>query len=238
MASSNPPLKLTLNTAMAHQGFLFIPPANGRIVINFSGTVEGNKTVAMESAGASAMETTLSRGGDSKWGSQVQVDGVNLATRTICSRDATENQPADGPAATMSASGPAMETPLSRGESKCDPQVDGNNLATRSKRPRDMTEDQADEPVKRQARGSDATKNQPADGPAAMMSATRGDPEGSRLETTGPQYVPATQGELVELPPMPKSLYDELMASPIDPDSATEPESSEDERDIRRKFLT
>ncbi|KAH9172690.1 hypothetical protein EDB89DRAFT_2069586 [Lactarius sanguifluus] len=207
MASSNPPLELTLNTLMAHQGFLFIPPANGRIVINFSGTVEGNKMVAMESAGASAMETTLSRGGDSKRKSQVQVDGVNLATRTICSRDATEIQPADRPAATMSASGPAMETPLSRGESKCDPQVDGDNLATRSKHPRDTTEDQADKPMKHQAKGSDTTEIQPADGPAAMMSASgpamktplsrgvskcdepvkrqaRGDPEGSRLETS------------------------------------------------------
>ncbi|KAH9025568.1 hypothetical protein EDB84DRAFT_1563090 [Lactarius hengduanensis] len=218
MAASNPPLELTLNTASVLQGLLLIPPANGRIVINFSGTVEGSKTVAMESASASAMETTLSRGGDSERESQVQDDGVNLATRTLRPRDATENQPADGPAATMSASGPAMETPLSRGESKYNPQVDGDNLATCSKRPRDTTEDQADEPVKRQARG---------------------DPEGSRLETTGPQYVPATQGELVELPPMPKSLYDELMASPIDPDdSATEPESSEDERDVRKKFLT
>ncbi|KAH9164512.1 hypothetical protein EDB89DRAFT_413493 [Lactarius sanguifluus] len=32
MAASNPPLELTLNTGMAPQGFLFIPPTSGRVV--------------------------------------------------------------------------------------------------------------------------------------------------------------------------------------------------------------
>ncbi|KAI9431668.1 hypothetical protein H4582DRAFT_2062549 [Lactarius indigo] len=216
MASSNPPLEITLNTTMALQGFLFVLPANGRIVINLGGNKE-SKMVATGSVSASAMKTTLSRGGDSERKSQVQTDGVSPAAIL---RDATENQQADRPVDTMTASGPAMETALSRGgESKHDSQVDGDNLATCAKRPRNLIGDQEDEPVKRQARG---------------------DPKGSRLKTTGPQYVPATQGELVELPPMPKSLYDEVMASPIDSDSATEPESSDYERDVRKnlKLLT
>lgn len=67
------------------------------------------------------------------------------------------------------------------------------------------------------------------------------EPGGStRLKITGtPQDVSNVQEELLVLPPIPKSLYDELTASPIDLDSSvTEPESSEDERDGRKKILT
>jgi len=52
-----------------------------------------------------------------------------------------------------------------------------------------------------------------------------------------PRYVPINEPLLV-LPPIPKSLYDELISIDDNLDShtgsTTEPESSEDERDIRK----
>ncbi|KAF8264673.1 hypothetical protein EI94DRAFT_1805486 [Lactarius quietus] len=57
-----------------------------------------------------------------------------------------------------------------------------------------------------------------------------------------PQYVPDSQEELLVLPPMPRSLFEELTMFPGDPDnSLTEPKTSEDEARARgkaRPFLT
>lgn len=85
-------------------------------------------------------------------------------------------------------------------------------------------------------RPHDANGDHPADGPVKRR--VRTEPGVSEPKVTGtPQYVAEVQEEVVVLPPMPKKLYDELMASPIDMDSATEPESSDDERGGRRKNL-
>ncbi|KAF8261670.1 hypothetical protein EI94DRAFT_1809928 [Lactarius quietus] len=57
-----------------------------------------------------------------------------------------------------------------------------------------------------------------------------------------PQYIPDSQEELLVLPPMPRSLFEELTTFPGDPDnSLTEPETSEDEAHAHAKarpFLT
>lgn len=53
----------------------------------------------------------------------------------------------------------------------------------------------------------------------------------STVKITGvPQYIPDSQEELLVLPPMPRSLFQELTTFPDDFDSSlTEPETSEDE---------
>ncbi len=57
----------------------------------------------------------------------------------------------------------------------------------------------------------------------------------STIKATGvPQFVPDSQEELLVLPPMPKSLFEELTTFHGDLDSSvTEPESSEDEARAR-----
>ena len=72
------------------------------------------------------------------------------------------------------------------------------------------------------------------EGPSNPSTAPKAGP--STVKITGvPQYVPDSQEELLVLPPMPRSLFEELtMFSDISDSSVTKPETSEDEACARR----